>query len=341
MPSHIVRIIGAKAKLDELAQYAQEHQAIRYWKNSHRKEDDFEFNILVTSDKVQGLTDKIQALLSGQEGWHIITLPVDSVMPSPQVDGSAPVEDEQAKKLVSGTITREALYDRVEAGAKANIDFLILTFLSTIVAVIGIITDSVAVVIAAMVIAPLLGPNLALSFGVTLGDRNLILRAVKTNCIGLGFTFVLAVLFGLFVPNSTYVDNIEYITRIDIGLSAVVLALASGAAAVLSLTSGISSAMVGVMVAVAMMPPAVVFGMSLGAGAWNAAYFSGLLLTVNIICVNLSANVVMAFKGIRPRKWYQRKKSKQSVRLSIIIWIALLIVLSLLIFFGSHEFAAN
>ena len=90
-----------------------------------------------------------------------------------------------------------------------NIDFLILTFLSTIVAVIGIITDSVAVVIAAMVIAPLLGPNLALSFGVTLGDRNLILRAVKTNCIGLGFTLVLAVLFGLFVPNSTYGDNVE------------------------------------------------------------------------------------------------------------------------------------
>ena len=326
MSKHIIKIIGTKAKQDDVIKYAEQCSAMRYWKDGQD-----EFNVLIGSENVQSLTDKLQTLLSSEEGWHIITLPVESVIPKPQE------EDDNAQKSVSETITREALYERIKRGAKLDTDFLILTVLSTIVAAIGIINDNVAIVIAAMVIAPLLGPNLALSFSVTLGDKALMAQALKTNAAGLSLTLLMAILFGLSVPNDFYIENIEYMTRVEVGLSAIVLALASGSAAVLSLTSGISSAMVGVMVAVAMMPPAVVLGLSMGAGSWTEAYHAGLLLAVNIICVNLSAKVIMSFKGIRPRTWYQRKKTNQSVRLSIIVWAILLTILSVLIYLGSHQ----
>jgi uncharacterized membrane protein len=136
----------------------------------------------------------------------------------------------------------------------------------------------------------------------------------------------------LFIPYEIFAESHEYIQRTTVGYDGVILAFASGAAAVLSLTAGISSAMVGVMVAVALMPPAVALGLALGAGAFPEAYGAGLLLAINIICVNIAAKSVFTFKGIRPRTWYQRKKSKQSLKISLGFWSILLLVLMMLIY---------
>ncbi len=337
MSQRIIKVLGSKGKEKDLTAQAQDNGAIRYWSSGTEKGKNYEFNILINADKVQALTDKLQTLLNKEQDWHIITYPLESIIPRQEEKTEEDDEPKNAGKLVSGVITREALYEQIRNGCKLNQDFLILVTLSTIVAAIGIVNDNLAIVIAAMVIAPLLGPNLALSFGVTLGDKTMILDALKTNAVGFGLTLLFSILIGITVPLENYAQNIEYLTRIDVGYSAIILALASGIAAVLSLTSGVSSAMVGVMVAVAMMPPAVVLGLNLGAGQWGASYGSFLLLAVNIICVNLSAKFVFSFKGIRPRTWFQRKKSRQSLRLSISLWISLLLILCVLIFLWQHR----
>lgn len=152
--------------------------------------------------------------------------------------------------------------------------------LSTVVAAIGLIENNVAVVIGAMVIAPLLGPNLALSLGISLGDLALMKKAVFTSAAGVSLAFALSALMGLVLPLEEYSD--ELMARTDVGVSSAILALASGAAAALSLTTGLSSVLVGVMVAVALLPPAATLGIMVGQGERDLALGAGLLLMVNI-----------------------------------------------------------
>ena len=88
------------------------------------------------------------------------------------------------------------------------------------------------------------------------------------------------------------IASTEILARTDVGLAGVALALVSGAAAVLSLTTGLSSTLVGVMVAVALLPPTATMGMLVGAGHMKLAGGAALLLAVNVVCVIISAKLM-------------------------------------------------
>lgn len=100
----------------------------------------------------------------------------------------------------------------------------------------------------------------------------------------------------------------EIASRTVVGLDSVALALASGAAAALSLTTGLSSVLVGVMVAVALLPPAVALGLMLGHGHFDLAVGAGLLLAVNLVCVNLSSKVVFLLKAYAQGAGMKKKR---------------------------------
>jgi len=307
-----------------------QHQAvIKSWSAQKIKNSPRETCFLIDAEHMQDFVDLIQQQYSKKQDWRIIISPVETTVPL--IEEPQEEKHKNAKKSYGG-ITREVLYEKIFTGAATDADFLALVILSTIVTAIGLITDNVAVIIGAMVIAPLLGPNLALSFAVTLGDKPLITRALKANVVGFSLTMLLSILIGYFTPDTLLTGNSAFIARTDVGYGGIILALASGSAAVLSLTSGASTTMVGVMVAVALMPPAVALGLALGSGLFGAAYGAGLLLAINIICVNLAAKAVFTLKGIRPRTWYQRKKSQQSLKVSLLFWFILLCILIVLIF---------
>ena len=317
---------GAKAPAKTLSQHPA---VIQSWSTQKIQSSPRETNFLMDAAHMQDFVDLVQKQYGRKKNWRLIIAPVETTVPL--------IEDEQEKKHENaqkhyGSITREALYEKIFAGATTNLDFLALVILSTIVTAIGLITDNVAVIIGAMVIAPLLGPNLALSFAVTLGDKNMMIRALKANAVGFSFTMLLSIMLGFFIPDAFFAASHEFIIRTDVGYGGIILALASGSAAVLSLTSGVSTTMVGVMVAVALMPPAVTLGLAFGSGLFAEAYGAALLLSINIICVNLAAKTVFTLKGIRPRTWYQRKKSEQSLRVSLLFWLSLLCILMALIF---------
>lgn len=139
-----------------------------------------------------------------------------------------------------------------------------MVVLSTFVVTIGLIEDNVTVVVGAMVIAPLLGPNIAFAFAASLGDTRLMGKALRSALAGFGVALAIACLIGPIWPVN--LESREVLARTDVGLDSVVLALVSGAAAVLSLTTGVSTALVGVMVAVVLLPPTAALGMLLGGG---------------------------------------------------------------------------
>lgn len=121
-------------------------------------------------------------------------------------------------------------------------------------------------------------------------------------------------------------------SRTVVSYDSIALALASGAAAALSLTTGLSSVLVGVMVAVALLPPAATLGIMLGTGEFGHALGAGLLLAVNVVSVNLSSKIVFIVRGVRPRTWYEKKKARHEMIIYITAWIVSLAVLAILIY---------
>jgi uncharacterized hydrophobic protein (TIGR00341 family) len=259
--------------------------------------------------EAQELVDALQSLFEGNDKWRIIVLPVEATAP---IAPSADRENERAKRKTLAL--REEIMQDVSDGASLTSDFIVLTALSTIVAAIGLSTNNIAVVIGAMVIAPLLGPVIAFAFGAAIGDLALIIRAAKSAITGLAIGFALSLAIGALMPVDF--QSPELTARTVLGLDAVALALASGAAAALSISAGLPGALVGVMVAVALLPPSAAAGMYLGGGDFESAFRAVLLLAVNVVCVNLAALGVFAYKGVRPRTWIERVSAARATKVN-------------------------
>jgi len=126
--------------------------------------------------------------------------------------------------------------------------------------------------------------------------------------------------------------------KTEVRLDSVVLALASGSAGALAFTTGLSAALIGVMVAVALLPPLVTFGLLLGAGYWNPALTALQLFLINIICINLAGVVTFLLQGIRPAKWWEAEKAKKATRTAIVSWFLVLVLLVIVVLFWQGWF---
>jgi uncharacterized hydrophobic protein (TIGR00341 family) len=127
------------------------------------------------------------------------------------------------------------------------------------------------------------------------------------------------------------VTNPEIASRMQVSYADFVLALASGAAGALSFTSGVPGSLIGVMVAVALLPPLMVFGLLVGDGQFLKSLHAFLLLMTNVVCVNISGVAMFLLQGVRPNRWWEAKKAKKQTRIAIAVWIFLLAMLAILI----------
>jgi len=322
----IIEVIADKGHADTLNGIAEHQQVEDSWWCQEDPSGRQSVRFLVGPEKRQAVLDALQAALGSSEKYRIIVIPVEVSLPRAK-SRKTTASDENRKRPLS--TTREELYHGIEKGSRLDSNYLLLVFLSTIVAAIGLIEDNVAVIIGAMVIAPLLGPNIALALAIALGDTKLVWQALKTGLAGLGFALVISIAIALIWPVD--LTSGELMARTDAGLASAALALAAGAAAVLSLTTGLSSVLVGVMVAVALLPPAATMGLMIGMNHWDLALGAGLLLAVNVVCVNIAAKLVLVVRGIRPRKGLEIKKARRALGISLLIWGILLFVLLIIV----------
>ena len=315
----LIEVIADEIVTETVTEIAAKNNAVDFRLAQKNEEGRQAMRILLQDEMVQSALDALQSVVSSYPASRIIVFPVETTLPLP--------EEARPKKKATST-SREALYDTVSKDVKLNSNFIFLVILSTVVAAIGLIENNVAVVIGAMVIAPLLGPNLALGLGTALGDVDLMRKALKTNLVGVSLCISLSILIGLLWPFD--INSPELLARTNVGLDSLALALASGAAAALSLTTGLSSVLVGVMVAVALLPPAATFGLMLGHGQYQLATGAVLLLIANVVCLNLATKTVFWFKGISPRTWWQKEKAKRAMRIYILVWLTGLLILAVL-----------
>jgi uncharacterized hydrophobic protein (TIGR00341 family) len=314
----IVEVITDEGNVDTILSIAEQFDVTGCWHYQLKQDGKYVVRILVSNELTQAVLDTTQKIISAADGSRIVVMPVEATMP--RVNNV-----DRAKSSSKNTTSREELYQSIERNARIDQNYFLLVVLSTIVAAVGMLEDSVAVVIGAMVIAPLLGPNIALAFGTVLGDGKLVLRAFGALLVGIVIALLTSFIISLIYPLDEFSKELS--ARTVVGLSSAVMALASGAAAALSMTTGLSTVLVGVMVAVAILPPTAALGLMLGYHQYLLAFGAFILLAVNIVCINLSANIVFLVKGINPRTRGEKKKAKKSALVLLSVWLILLAVL--------------
>lgn len=204
-----------------------------------------------------------------------------------------------------------------------------MVILSSFVASIGVLNNNVAVIIGAMVIAPLLGPNMGLSLATVLRDIELARVALKSIIAGIGIAIVISFIIGILVNFDPSIPAIAL--RTDVAIGTILLAFASGIAGSLAFTSDVSSALIGVMVAVALLPPLAVFGLLLGSGDYYLATGAFLLFLVNLVCINLSGVLTFYVQRIKPLHTWEAFKAYKITYLAMGIWAICLLILLVLI----------
>jgi uncharacterized hydrophobic protein (TIGR00341 family) len=204
-----------------------------------------------------------------------------------------------------------------------------MTALSSIVASVGLYQSSLVILIGSMVIAPSIGPSMALSLATSLGDLPLLHRSFLTGLAGVTITFILSVIIGSLVPLD--INSAEVASRTHASFGDLTVAFMSGCAGALAFTTGVSTILIGVMVAVSLLPPLVTFGMLLGGGQISPAMGALSLFFMNMICVNLSGIITFVAQGIHPLKGKEEKIAKKAIFISSALLAFMLFTLCMLI----------
>ena len=214
--------------------------------------------------------------------------------------------------------------------------FVQMTVLSALVATVGLILDSAAVIIGAMVIAPLLGPALSSTVGTVLDDQGLFWRGVRYQVGGVFVAVGSAALFAwglrnawIAPPGLSVADTAQIAERLSPDILSLILALAAGAAGVLSLATRTKSAIVGVMIAAALIPPAATSGLGIAWGYPIVAIDAGILVVVNLLSINLAGLGVFWYLGYRPPTWLGVEHSRKTVLKRSVILVLVLLAVSI------------
>jgi uncharacterized hydrophobic protein (TIGR00341 family) len=337
MSLRLIEIILPARELDTLSHLLKDESVIGLW-TAELREDHAITRILVPMAKTEQVTDLVIHQFGSISGFRLMLFSVEATLPQLEemVEQAAedPIDDESSEAKLE-RISREELYQDITQGARFTNIYLVTVILSTVVAAVGLIRDSVAIIIGAMVIAPLLGPNVGLALATTLGDLKLGVQALKALLGGVIAAFILSFLTGWMLEVDPSAP--EILTRTEFYAGDIVLALAAGSAGALAVTTGIPSALIGVMVAVALLPPLVTTGLLMGAGYYTLAGNALLLFTTNIIGLNLAGVLTFLIQKVRPRTHGETRKAKRATGVAILIWLSLIAILLTLIFFVGQE----
>lgn len=320
-------------RADDAREILDEHAPERYWRTDQSDGGAITFQAVLPASRVEPLSDAIEHTLEHEDRFMFAVVPVNALLPErilkaieEEEETEQPDQEEAAGGKVPLRISRAEL--RTAIGKSVGVDraFYASASIASIVAAVGLQKGDAAIIIGAMVIAPLLGPHMALALATTLGDFDLGKKALKASAIGGGLTFTVAVVYGLISPAELELND-EIVSRTKVGFSSIALAAASGCAGGFAFTSGVPATFVGVMVAVALAPPAVASCLLAVNGYWLEASGAALLFAVNLVCVNLAAILTFRLQGYSPRRWWEKSRASKAVRVSIWLWCGTLAAL--------------
>lgn len=330
-------LIPEGSREDVLA--ALDHERIDYavWDETGR--GDFEAMVSFPLPEV-GVEPVLERLYAAgiKEGSYTIVMSTETVVSERLGD---------LKRRYRGyRISREELVARAEDLAPATSTFFIFLVVSTLIAAAGLLLDSAATIIGAMVIAPLMGPAISASVGAVLAEDEMTSRGVTLQVTGLLGAIATGAALGLLLKETALLPPVDIRTipqvaeRTAPNFLSLFLALGSGIAGAVSIVRGAGSALVGVAIAVALIPPAATAGLGLAWGYPGVTIAAGVLVGVNLLAINLSALVLFWFAGYRPESDDRADQARRTVRTriaTVVIGIAVLSVVLGVVTWASFE----
>ncbi len=226
---------------------------------------------------------------------------------------------------------RTDAYVRIRRAARPNIDYYILISLSAIIAGLGLIASSTAVVIGAMLVAPLMSPIVGTGLSIVLGDTRFLRLAMGAVLRGALLAVGLSMITGIFQINEPLTP--ELLARTQPSLLDLGIALFSGMAAAFALSrSNAAGALPGVAIAAALVPPLATAGITLTAGYYLEALGAALLFTTNFVAIASATALVFLILGFRPSA---AQKERQEVRARSAQIAAISLALIAVLLFGT------
>ncbi len=242
------------------------------------------------------------------------------------------IKEKIRKTSINNKKPIEELISKTDSFFSKKNDVYMMALLATTISLVGLITDSVAVIIGSMLISPLIGPISSIALNTALGRRKETAKSVRFLFIMIVSSILLssAIAFGLsFVMEIQNTDEIQ--SRTSARALWIIVALILGVSGGLSLLTSIREIIAGVAIAVALIPPAAVVGIGFGTGSADIAINSFLVLASNIIGLITGFLVVFLIKEIKPRRFQQQWEAKRIIKRNMVILIALASILGSII----------
>ncbi len=246
------------------------------------------------------------------ELWHSTAF--KSVKSKLKVKANRPIVDE--------------LISKTDAFAARRNDVYVMVLIATVVALVGLVSNSVAVIIGAMLISPLMGPISSIALNSVLGRRKEIKQSLIFGAKLVSSSILLAAVITLALSMVIPIEiTAEIQSRTEERPVTIIVAILLGIAGGLALITAIPEIIVGVAIAVALIPPAAVTGIGIGIGSFDVAVSAFLILVSSIIGLVIGFLIIFIVKRVAPRRHFEQKKSQKIVRVDIVILIGLAVML--------------
>ncbi|WP_435317010.1 TIGR00341 family protein [Haloarchaeobius sp. TZWSO28] len=234
----------------------------------------------------------------------------------------------------SNRISREELKSQASEMAPEVPAYALLTVVSVVIATAGVLLDSAAVVVGSMVIAPLIGPAMAASVGTVLDDADLFSRGARLQILGLVLAVVAAAAFAALLRTLHLIPPMDILVvgqvqeRLRPDILSLAVALGAGIAGAMSMRSGVSASLVGVMIAVALVPPTAVIGIGIAYMKPLVVLGASVLVLVNVLSINLAATATLWYSGYRPEHWLRLDEARTATLKRVAVLVASIAILS-------------
>lgn len=258
------------------------------------------FSIVVPADAVEHVLDDL-AGVGFDRTAHTVSIEAEFAT----FEGIDEVQERWER--TPNRLAPAALRSKAKDMRRNTRSYLWLMVLSAVVATAGLLLGSPAVVVGSMVIAPIVSPALTASVGLVRNDRDMSVGSVHEQALGLGVAVATATAFGLVVrqfglaPASLDVEQLELVSlRISPTMLSAVVGVAAGAAGAYGLATKGQVAIVGVMIAAALIPTAAAAGIGLAWGNPVVAIGSVVLLVLSLLGINVGGTSMLLYLDYRP-----------------------------------------
>ena len=225
------------------------------------------------------------------------------------------------------------LFFEGDRAKRHRVQFAFLLFLSTLIAVPGIIADSTATVIGAMLIAPLMVPIVATTAALVMGNAQRVWRSLRLVVAGtFGVIIVSAVLGSLGLHAIDFNTNSQITARVAPRVLDLIVALAAGTAGAYAMSrKEIADSIPGVAISIALVPPLCVVGVALAGGQWADAGGALVLFLTNLLSILLAGGAVFAVLGLGAAVKSDMSREKKRTAYQIVTLGVLLVAIPLTI----------